>query len=664
MPIRKQFILPIVFVVAATLSIATATIAVGVVESRSEDAVRSQLALEGQSWARVEADGLLLRMSGMAENEALRFRALSIAGTIVDAARVIDEMEVRPAAELRAPDFSVEVLRNDDGVSLIGLIPAIEDRDAVVSRLGELAGSGGVSDMLETADYPVPTGWEEALAFGLDALEILPRSKISIQPNRVTITAITASAQERARLESDLTAEAPPGLVLALDLSAPRPVITPFTLRFLIDEEGARFDACSADTEGARNRILAAASQAGVSGAASCTIGLGTPSPRWSEAVGVGISALAELGAGSITYSDADVSLIAADTVSQEEFDRVVGELENALPDAFSLTAVLTEKADPTSSGPPEFTARLGEDGKLTLRGRLTDEAVRTVVESFAAARFGAGRVQDLTRLDEELPRGWPVRVLAALEALAELKEGSTTVQPGLVRIAGVTGNPDANAEIARLLAEKLGDGQQFDISVTYEERLDPVAGLPTPEECVSQINAILNANKIIFAPGSVDLPSESLETLDAIADVMKQCSEVQMEIGAHSDSQGREEMNLNLSQQRANSVLNGLLARRVLTANLTAVGYGETQPIADNGTEEGREANRRIEFTLVGAEDESAEDGAAEEQAEDGNTGEETGTADPAEAEEEDIEGTPTANPDLSGVTPRPRGGDTGSGD
>ncbi len=663
MPIRPQFLLPIVFVAAAALSIATATIAVSVVESRSEQAVRSALALEGQSWANVRADGLMLHMSGMAETEALRFRALSAAGTIVDAARILDEMEVRPAAELRAPDFSVEVLRNDDGVSLIGLIPIEEDRDAVVTRLTELAGSGRVSDMLETADYPEPQGWDAALDFGLEALEKLPRSKISIQPNRVTITAITSSAAERSRLESELNRATPPGLRLTLDLSAPRPVITPFTLRFLIDSGGARFDACSADTDTARNRILAAAVAAGMQGQASCTIGLGVPSPRWTEAVEEGIAALAELGAGSITYSDADVSLIAADTVSQADFDRVVGELENGLPDAFSLTSVLTEKPDATNQGPPEFTARLTEEGALQMRGRLTDEAVRTVVESFAAANFGTGRVQDLTRLDAELPKGWPVRVLAALEALAELAEGSAMVQPDLVRISGKTGNADANAEIARLLAEKLGDGAKFEISVTYEEALDPVAGLPTPEECVGRINTILAANKITFAPGSADIEGSSLATLDDIAEVMKDCSDVKMEIGAHSDSQGREEMNLRLSQGRADAVLNGLLARRVLTGNLTAVGYGETRPIADNETEEGREANRRIEFTLVSAEEGAATDEAEapDEAAPEEETPEEA--APDEEAPDEDADAEPA--PDLSAVTPRPRdAGDEGSGD
>ena len=71
--------------------------------------------------------------------------------------------------------------------------------------------------------------------------------------------------------------------------------------------------------------------------------------------------------------------------------------------------------------------------------------------------------------------------------------------------------------------------------------------------------------------------------------------------------------MNEQLSQARADSVLNAIMERRVLTSNLTAKGYGETRPIADNDTEEGREANRRIEFKLV-APVEAAEAGQEEE--------------------------------------------------
>ena len=74
------------------------------------------------------------------------------------------------------------------------------------------------------------------------------------------------------------------------------------------------------------------------------------------------------------------------------------------------------------------------------------------------------------------------------------------------------------------------------------------------------------------------------------------------MEIQGHTDSQGSDGGNLSLSQARAEAVLLALQGRQVDVSGMTAKGYGETQPIADNGTEDGREANRRIDFVLATA--------------------------------------------------------------
>ena len=119
--------------------------------------------------------------------------------------------------------------------------------------------------------------------------------------------------------------------------------------------------------------------------------------------------------------------------------------------------------------------------------------------------------------------------------------------------------------------------------------------------------------SKITFAPGSANIEASARDTVDAIAAIMKDCSDVRMEIAGYTDSQGREEMNLSLSQNRAQAVLNALLTRRILTTNLTAQGYGEVDPIADNGSEAGREANRRIEFRLL---DKTATEGSDDTQA------------------------------------------------
>ncbi|MGL4309675.1 MAG: OmpA family protein [Paracoccaceae bacterium] len=619
------------FVLAATISLLAASWAVRIIENRSREAVNTAIITGGQSWATVEADGLQLRISGTAPSEAQRFRALSVAGSVIDDSRVIDAIEVAEGASVAAPDFVVEILSNDQGISLIGLVPTSVGKETVVEAVTAIDSARGVTDMLETADYPVPDGWENALAFGIDALAQLPRAKISVRHNAVTLTAIGDSAEEKARLERKLAADAPDGVLVTVVITAPRPVITPYMLRFLIDADGARFDACSADTEEARTRILTAATVAGATGAVDCTVGLGAPSPRWAEAAEQAIGALAELGGGSITIADADVSLIAAETVSQRDFDRVVGELDADLPEVFSLQAVLTPKPVPgTSEGPPQFTATLAEDGRVDLRGLLSNPELAKTVENYARARFGAEKVYMATRNETALPRGWPVRVLAGLGALAEVSQGSVTVEPEMLRIEGASGDRQTNDRISALLTELLGPGAEFRIQVRYDAALDPLAALPTPEECVKRIGTILSTQKISFEPGSPTIDSGALKTVDEIANVLKGCPEMQIEIAGHTDDQGREEMNLNLSQQRAEAVLQALMQRRVLTAGITAKGYGEAVPIADNDSEAGRESNRRIEFTLTpppatGEQPEAPAGGAAPEaqSADDGATGE-----------------------------------------
>lgn len=632
-------------VVGAFLALFAAILSVNAIESFSEDAVRDALTLRGHEWVEVQSDGLQVVLSGNAPSEAMRFRALSIAGGEVDAARVIDNMTIPEAEIVAPPRFSIEVLRNNSGISMIGLIPTQSDREALVGEVGSIAGKAEVTDLLEVADYPVPANWDTTLEFALYALKQLPRSKISMDADKVSITAVADSAEEQQDWARLLKRKAPRSILLSLDISAPRPVITPFTLRFLIDGDSARFDACSAHDAIGRAKIISAATEAGLKGVANCIIGLGVPSPDWADATEMGINAVAALGGGSVTFSDADVTLVALDTTPQATFDRVVGELESNLPDLYSLHSVLPEavKIDGTGDGvaTPEFVATLSPEGQVQLRGRLSDEALRSAAESFARAKFGSTAVYPATRLDPDLPSNWPTRVLAGLEALSLVSSGVIVVQPDIVDIRGRTGDPEVASEISRLLGEKLGASENFQVNVTYEESLNPTLNLPTPEECAANINAVLAEKKITFAPSSANIEASAADTVDRIAEIMRQCSDVRMEIAGYTDSQGREEMNLALSHNRAQAVLSALLSRRILTSNLSAVGYGEENPIADNGTEEGREANRRIEFRLLegisDVEETPAEAEAASETAE--APAEDTATDDTAPAASETTE-------------------------
>ncbi len=590
----------LIFLVSAGVSLLAAGFAVTKIEESSEFAVRRALDLKGHDWAEVQSDGLRVVLTGIAPDEATRFNALTAAGTEVDTSRVIDEMEVTATTALAAPRFSVEILRNDSGISVIGLFPASESRDDLVDRLSDLDRAAPVADLMETADYPKPDGWDEAIAYAVSALSRLPRAKISASPGLVKVTAIADSQAEKEKLEQDLTRTAPPSLRIGLSISAPRPVITPFTLRYLIGADGGQFDACSAQDEEARDQIIAAAQQAGLSTTYTCTIGLGVPSPRWADAATLGIKALAEIGQGSITLSDADITLIAAQGTNPALFDRVVGELENALPEVFALHAVLPEPEDEEPTGPIEFSATRSPEGLVQLRGRVGDETLRDMADSYARAAFGSEQVYTATRVVPDLPADWPVRVLAGLEALSLLQNGALTVTPESVDLSGNSHDEDAKARIAGMLSEKLGEAQDFTLSITYVPPPEPEDALPDPELCEERIAEVQKASKIAFEPGSATIAADSRDAVNQIADILRECGPIRLEIQGHTDSQGREEMNQQLSQARAQSILNELRGRRIPTSSYTAVGYGETQPIADNDSEAGREENRRIEFRLI----------------------------------------------------------------
>ncbi|QMU62273.1 MAG: OmpA family protein [Gammaproteobacteria bacterium] len=118
---------------------------------------------------------------------------------------------------------------------------------------------------------------------------------------------------------------------------------------------------------------------------------------------------------------------------------------------------------------------------------------------------------------------------------------------------------------------------------------------------CQQDFNALLSSNGIHFATNSADIDPSSNRLLNDLIEVANQCPEAKIEIGGHTDSSGSNAHNLRLSQARASSVMDYLAANEIDAIRLTAVGYGENNPIADNESDEGKAKNRRIEFNVKG---------------------------------------------------------------
>lgn len=111
------------------------------------------------------------------------------------------------------------------------------------------------------------------------------------------------------------------------------------------------------------------------------------------------------------------------------------------------------------------------------------------------------------------------------------------------------------------------------------------------------ELAAEYKLERVNFEFDSAKLTGSSTAMLDEAVKILKRHSDLKVEIAGHTDSQGNENYNQGLSERRAKAVADYLIAHGANAANISVKGYGESQPIADNGTKEGRAANRRVEL-------------------------------------------------------------------
>lgn len=118
---------------------------------------------------------------------------------------------------------------------------------------------------------------------------------------------------------------------------------------------------------------------------------------------------------------------------------------------------------------------------------------------------------------------------------------------------------------------------------------LDPIA-----------IGATVRLNNIFFDFDKTTLKPESYKELNKVVDFLENNGTVAVEIAGHTDSKGSDEYNENLSQGRAQAVVDYLYSQGIEEIRINAMGYGESVPVESNDTDEGRAINRRVEFTIL----------------------------------------------------------------
>jgi OOP family OmpA-OmpF porin len=479
-------------------------------------------------------------------------------------------------------------------------VPTNLQSKKLIAKLKVLAKDLEVRNLLEVSSFPITDAWKKTLDYAISSVKLLPNSKISIAKEEIWISALSENIDDKIRIENQLTSLDPGFFKLHLDIQSPRPLIQPFSLRFTMDESGASLDKCSASDEDSKVIILSAMIKLGVDKESDCEIGIGVPAESWMDAVIIAATYVKEFKIASLTFENHNVSLVVSGNTGNDKFENIIDKLKKALPNEFQVAAtlqpVLTKEIDNTNT----FTVIKSLDGVVELKGFLNDHTAEIAVRSYASSIFGSNNINDSLRLSDKLPQNWPIQVLTGLEVVGLLDHGSLIIEPNTILLEGKSANPEIKSIVSEILSKKLGNDILYTLKLEYDEQLVPKPIGLDAKKCVLDINNVIETLGIEFAPGEIVLQKSSNDTLRNMADIMQTCYMVPMEIGGHTDSQGRKSLNLSISQARAEAVMDSLLSYDILTGNLIAKGYGESTPIADNKTSEGRNKNRRIEFTLI----------------------------------------------------------------
>jgi OmpA-OmpF porin, OOP family len=415
---------------------------------------------------------------------------------------------------------------------------------------------------------------------------VLDKRRIVVAGRDVTLAADAFS--EDGRGSAVASVEAVQGVRLVNDQTRLVPEAKPFVWSAERDVARVMLGG-SAPLPASKGRLLEAAraSLGGVEVVDQMNLSRGAP-PRFDNAALLLLDQVGKLKDGKVTISDTKVSLsgMARDLGGREA---ITAALKN-LPEGFSV-ATNEIKAPPyifqAYKDPVAVT--------LTLTGYVPDNNVHAAFATAAGRKFFSEKVVDNLKASVGAPSGFASAVLPALGALSRLSTGTLVVSDREVKLSGDALYDAAAAQIRAGFGKDFPQGWQFkpDISVK------PAAAPVDATVCQQLFSDVLVKGKIRFESGRATIEPDSAGLLDRLVETALRCPTVNIEIAGHTDADGEDGFNQMLSEKRAQAVVDYLVKAGLPADRFTPMGYGSTQPVAPNDTDEGKARNRRIEFVV-----------------------------------------------------------------
>jgi OmpA-OmpF porin, OOP family len=415
---------------------------------------------------------------------------------------------------------------------------------------------------------------------------VLDKSRITVAGRDITFAADAFSEDGRASALASV--EAVPGVRLVNDETRLVPEAKPFVWTAERDVVKVTLGG-SSPLPASKNKLLEAARAdlGGVEIVDQMNLSRGAPS-QFDAAALLLLDQIAKLKDGKIELSDTKVSLsgMARDIGGRE----AIGAALNRLPPGYSVAA--------NEIKAPPYVFQAYKDPvavTLTLTGYVPDNNVHAALAAAAARKFFNEKVVDNLKASIGAPSGFLAVAMPALGALSRLSTGTLVVSDREVKLSGDALYDAAAVQIRAGLGKDFPRDWQFKADISVKPAVAPVDATV----CQQLFSDLLAKGRIRFEPGRATIDPDSAGLLDRLIETALRCPNVNIEIAGHTDGDGDAAFNQALSEKRAQAVMDYLVKAGLAADRFTATGYGSTQPLAGNDTDDGKAQNRRIEFVV-----------------------------------------------------------------
>ena len=601
--------------------------------------VTDDLVSSGAQNIEIGVDGRHVTLTGVVYDEAAESAYLDTADNTYGALGPIDGLT------FQADGGYINAVKTSQGITLRGTVPN-EDVRAMLIGEAQAATDGAIDDQLIVSGPEAD--WQGEAGFGLGQLANLTTGNLVVSPGAYSLSGNTDGSPQGdavAALDRDGWSTFISSPTETQDLSAEVDRLTVGIANR--DARIGRLETAVSDSQGETETLTRERDAIGDE-LANLRAGLTETEADAADLRGQFEAANAMIAekdqtiddlTGQLSEGSAQISALETELLNRqaalgstdEQVTALRAELDTANDVIADLTSQVSDRGDAIAGLTSDLVERDATIGTLNDQiagfSASADQSVADLAQELATRD---GTIADLTgtiaERDQEIgtltstvaERDTQIETLtgavaerdATIAGLStEVSDLDGSVASSVAQIAALTAaTQTSDATVADLEGQVTNlEGQVTDLTETVAVRDEtiaslrarPVTTLSSADQCTAQATEALEGSQINFETSSAQIASGSVEFLERLTGIALACvsDDLTVEIGGHTDAQGAEADNQALSEARAQAVVAFMVARGVPANGLRAVGFGESRPIADNDTSEGRAQNRRISF-------------------------------------------------------------------